>query len=78
MEMPCVVSQLTEGLSYEGRIDFRNTISDQRLQPENCVKEDRFYSYIAISAIMQNSAARLIIVLPNELKCRHDIHYIDF
>lgn len=29
MEMPCVVSQLTEGLSYRGRIDFRNTISPQ-------------------------------------------------
>lgn len=41
MEMPCVVSQLTEGLSYEGRIDFRNTISAQRLQPENRVKEER-------------------------------------
>lgn len=41
MEMPCVVSQLTEGLSYGGSIDFRNTISAQRLQPENCVKDER-------------------------------------
>lgn len=39
---------------------------------------ERFYSHNAISATMQKSAARLIIVLPNELKCRHDIHYIDF
>lgn len=41
MKIPCVVSQLTEGLSYGGTINFRNTISVQQLQPENCVKEER-------------------------------------